>query len=138
MSHNEVNKSRLTSVNETLLKKCLEILAQKLKGKIAPTFSDYSGNEISEWMGDKIIAAIKTSEVPRGIGIILKGGKLQFIGDGYGVSSAYNKLKFQIESTYESTYRQLGAIFVLSEMGYMVETPQRIGSKTLIKAEKNE
>lgn len=127
----------MTSVNETLFKKCLEMLAKNVGGQVSTTFSDYYGKEMSSWNGNKIIAAIKTPQVPRGIGMIVRDGKLEFVGDNYGVTTAYSKLKFQIESIYETTYRQLGLIQSLSEMGYEVDV-QKLSLGHLIKGIKSE
>lgn len=133
MSHNSTNSSQLTVINRDLLKKCLELIAKRFGGKVSATFSDYYGKEVSSWMGEKIVGAIKTPSVPRGIGMIIRNGRLEFVGDNYGVVKAYIALIAEIESIY----RKLGLILALSQEGYEVDI-QEIAIGTLISGVKNE
>lgn len=116
MSHVSTNTSTLNAVNNELLKTTLNLVAKKHGGKVSRTISDFYGKELDEWNGSKMLGAVKTSTVKRGVGLIMKNGQLHFVGDSYGAESHFAQLRQDIESTYT----KLALIAALSQEGFEV------------------
>lgn len=100
MSHNQTSTSSLENINENLFKKACEIVAKRHGGEVVDYFEDYYGKKFKNHKGFPVICAVKTPVIKRGIGAILKNGKLQFVGDSYGYESKYEKIQKEIEKTY--------------------------------------
>ena len=117
MSHIATYTASLGQVNQDLLKQALEIVAQKLGGQVTDSIQDYYGKNIRDWDGSAILHGIKTPNVKRGIGVSMKNGILQFVGDGYGYESKFRELRSEIELTY----KKLALAKALKESGYDFE-----------------
>src|SRR3989338_6820155 len=117
MSHIATYAASLGQVNHDLLKQALEIVAKKLGGKVTSSIEDYYGKTLTEWNGSPIIAGIQTPSVNRGIGVTMKNGTVQFVGDSYGCESKFRELRSEIEVTY----KKLALAKALKECGYEVD-----------------
>ena len=117
MSHVATYAASLGQANQDLLKQVLEIVAQKLGGKVTNSIQDYYGKNLTEWDGSQVIAGIQTPSVNRGIGITMKNGTMQFVGDSYGCESKFRELRTEIELTY----KKLALAKALKESGYEIE-----------------
>ena len=104
-------KCSLGKVNEKILEKALNYLARKMNGLVAGAkIRNYGGNELSEWQGKKILAAISTDAVPRGIGVAFDNGRIVLVGDGYGHNQAFNELRGVLEKKIQFVYKQMAVI----------------------------
>lgn len=117
MSHIATYAASLGQVNESLLKQALGIVAQKFGGIITTFVQDYYGKNLTQWDSSSVIAGIQTPSVKRGIGITMKNGTLQFVGDSYGCENKFRELRSEIELTY----KKLALAKALKESGYEVE-----------------
>ncbi len=119
MSHINMYNCLLKGINKELLDKVLKYFAQQNNGKIVTTINDYSGKKYAEWDGRPIIGAVKTSAVPRGVGVIINnGGKPQFVGDSYNHEQAFDDLVLSIQNTYIT----LARLMYLSQAGYQIDS----------------
>jgi len=117
MSHIATYAASLGQVNENLLKQALEIVAKKFGGQVVDSIKDYYGKNLTSWDGSPITAGIQTPSVKRGIGITMKNGILQFVGDNYGCENKFSELRKEIELTY----KKLALAKALKESGYEIE-----------------
>lgn len=122
MSHIATYAASLGQVNENLLKQALEIVAQKFGGKVTTSVQDYYGQNLTQWNGSPVLAGIQTPSVKRGIGITMKNGTLQFVGDSYGCESKFSELRAEIELTY----KKLALAKALRESGYEIEVAANV------------
>lgn len=132
MSHIEVNKTKLKNVNEDLLQQALLLVAKKHGGKVSQSIKDYYGGTIAKWEEQKIIGAISTPGVKRGLGLIIKEGQLQLVGDDFDCQVAFDELKKEIEGTY----KKLAQVKALLSLGYKVNMETLPDGTLLIKGEK--
>jgi len=133
MSHVAQYQCSLTKVDLVILKKVLDFLAKKLNGKVVDKIKDYYGNEVKEWEGKKLIGAITTPNVPKGIGIIANDDNtISFVGDSYRCSQDFNELRKNIEFTY----KQMALVIKMVEKGArVVEIKEIDNDKVYIKLE---
>jgi hypothetical protein len=131
MSHIEVNKTSLENVDVGLFKIALDLVAEEFQGSASDTIKDYYGRDIRDSEGETLIGAVKTANVNRGIGAMIKDGKLQFIGDKWGYEKAYS----QLQKLIETTYTKLAVIKAFKNMGYNAELETLSDGSVLIKGE---
>lgn len=117
MSHIATYGTSLCQVNSELINQTLEIVAEQLGGEKTNSITDYYGKELTEWNGARIINGIKTRAAKRGVGITIKNGVLQFVGDDYGCTKGFAELKEEIELTY----KKLALARALQELDYEID-----------------
>jgi hypothetical protein len=114
MSHIEVNRTSLENVDIDLFKLTLDLVAEECHGSSSDTIKDFYGHDVHQSEGETLVGAVKTTDVERGIGAIIKDGKLQFIGDKWGYERAYS----QLQKSIENTYTKLAIVKAFKSMGY--------------------
>ena len=122
MSHIAVYKTTLGEVNIDILKKALEILALKETDlEIRNYIEDYYGKKHSSWEGNKIIGAIFSRQLQKGVGVsVNKQGHLVLVSHELG--SAFEKIKAGIEHVY----KVVALVIVLQNMGYEIQTDEKM------------
>ena len=132
MSHIAQYSASLKGVDRDLLKKALDVIAKKFHGKIGSTVYSMYEKDVSEWDGKKILASIKTKELPDGLGLALdKNNNLTFVGESAHNSSARKEVIQEIEYVYKI----LAHSKVLGDLGYSIQ-PTSTESGTLLEGEK--
>lgn len=116
MSHIAVYKTTLGDINTDILNKALEVLSLEENDlEIRNYIEDYYGNKHSVWQDNKIIGAIFSRELRKGVGVSIdKQGHLIFASHDRG--PALEKVKAGVEQTY----KLIALINALQEMGYEV------------------
>ena len=122
----------LGQVDQDLFQQALKIVAEKFGGTVEKSIKDYYGKELTEWEGAPIIGAIKTPAVKRGLGFIMKNGKLQCVGDSYGCESQYKALQKEVERTY----RALALARALTETSWEISDIETQSTGTIFKVRK--
>lgn len=153
MSHIAEYGCSLTKVDPELLKKAMELVARNRGGKVTATVDSVDERDnVSQWHGKKIFSAIRTKDLPQGVGIILdNNGKPTYAYDKLYVAekttnfvrnATFHKLAKQsedemnaIKAEVEKTYKTLAVAVALNKMGYSVNT-QSGDRATLITGEK--
>ncbi|MBI2449956.1 MAG: hypothetical protein HYV47_00295 [Candidatus Nealsonbacteria bacterium] len=122
MSHIAVYKTTLGEVNTDILKKTLEILALEETGiEIRDYIEDYYGKKHSSWEGNKIIGAIFSRQLQKGVGVSVdKQGHLVFISHELG--PAFEKIKARIEHIY----KVVALAIALQNMGYEIQADEKM------------
>ena len=135
MSHLAVAGCAIENVDLDLFKKTLAVVAEKFGGKIGDSVDGYDeGKNVKTWGGKKILASIRTKNLPQGIGFVLEKGKLTFVcdklcdaetvthlnrGDSrWGPLEKKSAKEFgDLKDAIEKTYILLGVAESLEEMG---------------------
>ena len=119
MSHISQSTSKITAVDTDTLAATLRYVAKLQNVEMTDYIKNYNGGTQKEWKGNKVLGALIAKDVPRGIGVSVdSNGKMIFIGDDYGYTTGYAKLKTAIEQGY----REIAIAVTLKEMGYAVES----------------
>lgn len=102
MSNTTITKSTILGrVDQELLKKALELIAEELGIKVSGYVENGFGNRLTSWDGNKILGSLITRDLPRGIGVGLdKNGELIFVGDTFGCQPAFQEMQKRIEFAY--------------------------------------
>jgi hypothetical protein len=119
MCHIAALTSTLGTVNADILKMALEVIAQEEGIKVSDSVKDYYAKEFRDWKGSRV-SALKTDGLPRGIGTAIVAGKLEFVGDSFGCSSAFDAMKQRIEQMY----KKVALITALKRLEYDVSVHQ--------------
>ncbi len=153
MSHIAEYQCSLNKVDPELLKKAMEMVAKNRDGKVTATVDSVDERDnVAEWHGKKIFGAIRTKDLPQGVGIILdKNGKPTYAYDKLYVAekttnfvrnSTFHKLAKQsedemhaIQAAVERTYKTLAIGVALKKMGCDVSV-QSSDRATIITGEK--
>jgi hypothetical protein len=98
-------KTSIKNVNKQILECTLKQI-----GQITDYVEDYYGNKV------KVDIAVKTKELPRGVGFNIKKG-LEVVGDPYGVAEAFNNVKEQVIQMYTSNI----IANAVARMGYLIQ-----------------
>ena len=120
MSHIAVYRTTLGDVNIDILKKALEVLAlEETNLEIRDYVEDWYGKKHTSWGGNKIIGAIFSKELQKGVGVSIdKQGHLIFVSHDRG--PALERVKTGIEQTY----KLIVLITALQKMGYEISPLQ--------------
>lgn len=120
MSHIAVYRTTLGDVNIDILNKALEVLTLEEDNlEIRDYIEDYYGGKHTTWEGNKIIGAIFSRELQKGVGVSIdKQGHLIFVSHDRG--QALEKVKTGIEQTY----KLIVLITALQKMGYEISMLQ--------------
>ena len=107
-------------VNETLLRKAVELAAKEMDGTVGDSFDSRNrGTNQKSFDGQSLLNSIRTKSMPEGMGVILgKDGKLNFVHDLDGNQSAFKK----VQACVEKNYRTLGIAVAVRNMNYSVST----------------
>lgn len=118
MSHISQSISKITAVDAEVLAATLRYVARLQNAEVTSYIKNYSNGNETEWQGKTVLGALIAKDVPRGIGVSVdSSGKMIFIGDEYGYTTGYTRLKTAIEQGY----REIAIAMTLAEMGYVVE-----------------
>lgn len=120
-------------VNETLLKKAVEIAAKEMGGEVGNSYDGrYEGKNLKAFQGQSIMQSIRTKEMPEGMGVILtKDKKIQFVHDLDGNTTAFRKAQVSVEKNY----RTLAIAVAVKNMGYNVHTNTHANGSVVITGE---
>jgi hypothetical protein len=153
MSHIATYAATLTTVNQDLLKKAMEIVMQRIGGTFSESVDSMDERDnVKVWLGKKIFAAIRTKRLPQGVGIILdEKGKPAYVYDKLYVAERttnfvrndiFLKLARESEAEFEAitkeielTYKALAIAHALKALGYHVES-ETVESGIAIQGEK--
>lgn len=126
MSSIIVARTSLGNVNIDILKKVLEVLG--LEGlEIRDHIKDYYHASHTSWGGNKIIGAIFTKDLARGVGVSVdKQGHLIFVSHESG--AAFEEIKSKVEKTY----KLIEFITEIQQMGYGVSILQDAEKRTVL------
>jgi len=124
MSHIAVYRTTLGDVNIDILKKALEVLAlEETDLEIRYYIEDWYGKKHTSWEGDKIIGAIFSKELQKGVGVSVdKQGHLIFVSHDRG--PALEKVKAKAEQTY----KVVTLVIALQNMGYEVQADEKMST----------
>lgn len=118
MSHISLLQTEIQeNVDKDLLIEAVKLTAEELNGEITSFVSDRYGRYYKSYRGTKILIAIKTKEVPYGVGIGLEGKKLVFIGDDEDLSEFE-----RICDLIKRKYLELAVLIALKKRGYSIKT----------------
>lgn len=127
MSHVSVHRTTLGSVNIDILKKALEVLTlEETNLEIRDYIEDWYGKKHTSWEGNKIIGAIFSKDLQKGVGVSIdKQGHLIFISHDRG--PALEKVKARVEQIC----KLIVSIMALQKMGYEISILQEEAEITI-------
>ncbi len=133
MSHIAKYTTDLVGIDTDLCRKAMEVLAKKFGGEVSTTVdASHEGLNMSSWKGRKIVAAVRTRNLPSGLGVIREAdGKPSLVADPYGRAREVDLLKAE----FLKTYRTLAIAVAMKGLGYDV-LASASGGTTVIKGEK--
>ncbi len=113
MSHIVEAKTAIVHPDTALLHQATTLVAQQHAGTVEPFYLDYYGQR------HDALLAIHLPELRRGMGITVDEatGALTFVGDSWGVQSAYQQIQQELLQTYVS----LATMQALQSMGYSTQ-----------------
>lgn len=121
MSHFSVCKVKIQNPNLDLLKDVVREMGREMQGQIVSEIRDYSGKSKDFDIG------FTTRTMPMGVGVRVRNGQVELIGDFYGVNKA------SIEAELTKMYTATAVAKVLQRMGYQVQA-QKDREKVIINA----
>jgi hypothetical protein len=126
MSHIVVEETLISNPDIETLRQACQIVADNHGGEVTSHYLNYSGQRCTP--GTNI--ALILPDMFRGIGLQLakQTGKLEFVGDSWGVKPLYQ----QVQSEIVQAYTTLATMKVLQEMGYVVNAAEDTSKQNLL------
>lgn len=119
MSHIATYGTQLKGVNLDLLKSAFEAVAAKHEVKLSKSITDYYGNQVTTWDGSKIVAAIKTDQIPQGVAVVLDAkNNPSFVA----LTDQGRKAVTDLQKEVENAYKALATVIALQQLGYRVNS----------------
>lgn len=125
MSHYAITKIQLKGVQRPLLKRALERLARRMDGQLVNAIEDYYGRTRTDFD-----YAIKTPKLYRGVGVRVRNGEVELIGDVWGYKQAYDNFMDALVMEYTAVAIE----DAMAEMGMQVEEEHRTEDTITLRA----
>lgn len=125
MSHFSVSKIKVRNPNTDLLKQVAHQLVTEMNGQLVSEIRSMEGNKETNFL-----TAFKTASLPYGVGVRVKNGEVELVGDFWGKSQEKKRLEAELTKNYTASAISL----TLRNMGYQVHA-QRAKQKVVLVAE---
>ncbi len=154
MSHIAACECTLGKIDMGVFQEAIALVAKAMGGRVGDGIDSYDeGKNVKTWAGKKIIASIRTKDLPQGIGFILeKTGKISYVTDklyeaetvtGLNRSDArFNPLMKKsekgfsaLQSGIEEVYTLLAVQGALKALGYEISDVRKDEGMTIVQGE---